>query len=178
MKKAVNWTRCGLFGIAVGVLGACATEKPATVAETPPPPKQEAPVAQPPPPAEQPKWTEEIDAALKAAVVHFDFNRDVLKPEGQDTLLKLGGVLLRNPDVTIQIQGNCDERGTEEYNLHLGMRRASSAKQYLVGLGIGAKRIDTISYGFERPVDTHHNEKAWALNRRDDFVRAQGISTR
>jgi peptidoglycan-associated lipoprotein len=176
--KAVSWTRCGLFGIAVGVLGACAHEKPPPVAETPPPPKQEAPVAQSEPPAAKPKWNEEIDGVLKATVVHFDFNKDVIKPEGKDTLVNLGGVLLRNPDVIIQIQGNCDERGTEEYNLHLGMRRASSAKQYLVGLGVGANRIDTISYGFERPVDPNHNEKAWALNRRDDFVRTQDISTR
>ena len=139
-----------------------------------------APVAQPPPPppAEQPKFTEDIEAALKGSVVHFDFDKDALRPEGQDTLVKLGGVLLRNPDATIQIQGNCDERGTEEYNLHLGMRRASSAKQYLVGFGISANRIDTISYGFNRPVDPEHNEKAWALNRRDDFVSARNISTR
>jgi peptidoglycan-associated lipoprotein len=58
------------------------------------------------------------------------------------------------------------------------MRRATSAKQYLVGLGIDANRIDMISYGLERPVDSHHNEKAWALNRRDDFVRAQAVSAR
>jgi peptidoglycan-associated lipoprotein len=168
--KAVTWTRCGLFGIAIGVLGACAHEKPPPVAETPPPPKQEAPVAQTQPPDEKPKSSEEIDGALKDAVVHFDYNKDVIKPEGKDTLEKLGGVLKRNPDVMIQVQGNCDERGTEDYNLHLGMRRAGAAKKYLVGLGVVAKRIDTISYGFERPVDPNHNEKAWASNRRDDFV--------
>ncbi len=176
--RAANWTWYGLFGIAVGVLGACAHEKPAPVAQETPPPRTEIVIVEPPRPAEPPKPQEGIDAALKAAVLHFDFDQDVIKPEGEDTLQKLGGVLQRNPEVVIQIQGNCDERGTEEYNLHLGMRRATSAKQYLVGLGIDPTRIDMISYGFERPVDSHHNEKAWALNRRDDFVRAQKVSTR
>lgn len=175
--RPVNWTWYGFFGIALGVLGACAHEKPATVAETPPP-RTEIVIVEPPKPAEQPEPKEDIDGALKAAVVHFDFDKDIIKPEGEDTLQKLGGVLQRNPAVMIQIQGNCDERGTEEYNLHLGMRRATSAKKYLVGLGIDNNRIDTISYGFERPVDPHHNEKAWALNRRDDFVRAQNVSAR
>ena len=176
--RAANWTWYGLFGIAVGVLGACAHDKPAPVAQETPPPRTEIVIVEPPRPAEQPKPQEDIDAALKAAVLHFDFDQDIIKPEGEDTLQKLGGILQRNPDVMIQVQGNCDERGTEEYNLHLGMRRATSAKQYLVGLGIDPNRIDMISYGFERPVDSHHNEKAWALNRRDDFVRAQKVSTR
>ncbi len=172
--RAANRTWYGLFGIAVGVFGACAHEKPAPVAQETPPPRTEIVIVEPP----RPKPQEDIDAALKAAVLHFDFDKDIIKPEGEDTLQKLGGVLQRNPEVTIQIQGNCDERGTEEYNLHLGMRRATSAKQYLVGLGIDPNRIDMISYGFERPVDSHHNEKAWALNRRDDFVRTQTVSTR
>ncbi len=176
--RAVSWTWYGLFGIAVGVLGACAHDKPAPVAQETPPPRTEIVIVEPPRPAEQPKPQEDIDAALKAAVLHFDFDQDIIKPEGEDTLQKLGGILQRNPDVMIQVLGNCDERGTEEYNLHLGMRRATSAKQYLVGLGIDPNRIDMISYGFERPVDSHHNEKAWALNRRDDFVRAQKVSTR
>lgn len=176
--KAMSWTWYGLFGIAIGVLGACAHEKPAPVAQETPPPSTEIVIVEPPRRAEPPKPQEDVDAALKAAVLHFDFDQDVIKPEGEDTLQKLAGVLQRNPDLTIQVQGNCDERGTEEYNLHLGMRRATSAKQYLVGLGIDANRIDMISYGLERPVDSHHNEKAWALNRRDDFVRAQAVSAR
>ena len=91
---------------------------------------------------------------------------------------KLSGVLQRNLDLMIQVQGNCDERGTEEYNLHLGMRRATASKQYLIGLGVDTNRIDTISYGFDRPADPRHNEEAWAANRRVDFVRTQNISTR
>ncbi len=159
---------------AVAVLGSawmlgCA-HKP-EVAETPPPP---APVAQPaPPPAPPPapaqpgiNWA----AALQEAVIHFDFDKSDLKPESRASLQKLAPLLRANQNVRIQIAGNCDERGTEEYNLHLGERRANAAKKYLVDLGVNAAQVDTISYGFERPVDPAHNEEAWALNRRDDFV--------
>jgi peptidoglycan-associated lipoprotein len=75
-----------------------------------------------------------------------------------------------NPDITIKIEGNCDERGTEEYNLALGKKRAESAKQYLISKGIAPKRIETISYGESRPLDPEHNQEAWAKNRRDHFV--------
>lgn len=172
---AANW-KYGFLGIAVALLGACAQTKPTTVAEAPAPKPVAAPT--PPPKVEQPKSTEDIAAELKAAIIHFDFDKDVIKPEGQESLQKLSGVLRRNPELMIQVQGNCDERGTEEYNLHLGMRRANSAKQYLIGLGVDGNRIDTISYGIERPADPRHNEEAWAANRRDEFVRTQNISTR
>ena len=75
----------------------------------------------------------------------------------------------QNPSVRVQIEGHCDERGTEEYNLALGERRANAAKQYLTTAGISAGRLSTISYG-ERPLDPGHNEAAWAKNRRDHFV--------
>jgi len=175
LMDLARW-KYGLFAIAAGLLGACAHEKPAPVAQAPAPQPVAAP--SPAPKVEQPKPKEDIALALKAAILHFDFDRDFIKPESEESLQKLSGVLERNPEVMIQVQGNCDERGTEEYNLHLGMRRATSAKQYLVGLGIDGNRIDTISYGFERPVDPRHNEQAWAANRRDDFVRTQNISTR
>ena len=73
-------------------------------------------------------------------------------------------------DVTVTIQGHCDERGTNEYNLALGDRRADSTKTFLVDLGISASRLTTVSYGEERPVDPRHNEEAWAKNRRAHFV--------
>jgi peptidoglycan-associated lipoprotein len=91
--------------------------------------------------------------------------------------MKLGKILKENfallkkyPVMKFQIEGHCDERGTGEYNLALGERRANSAKNYLVSLGISAARISTISYGKERPLDPGHNEEAWAKNRRDHFV--------
>ena len=75
-----------------------------------------------------------------------------------------------NPNVRIRIEGNCDERGTNEYNLALGERRAESAKNFLLSLGISPDRIETISYGEERPVDPGHNDEAWAKNRNDQFT--------
>ena len=79
--------------------------------------------------------------------------------------------LKANPTVRVQIEGHCDERGTEEYNLHLGERRANSVKQYLVKSGLDAARLFTISYGESRPVDPGHSEAAWAKNRRAQFAR-------
>ncbi len=75
-----------------------------------------------------------------------------------------------NPNTKVRIEGNCDERGTVEYNLALGQKRADSAKNYLTGLGVDAKMLDTISYGKERPVCTEHNEACWARNRNDTFA--------
>lgn len=77
----------------------------------------------------------------------------------------------KNADANIRIEGHCDERGTSEYNLALGDRRANSAKKYLVDLGISAERLSTISYGEEKPADPGHNEAAWAKNRRDEIKR-------
>jgi peptidoglycan-associated lipoprotein len=178
MRNAVKWTWFGAAGLVAGLLGACAHEKPATVAETKPAivvieAREKVEVEELVVVSE-----EDVGAELKAAVVHFDFDKAVLKPGGEEKLQQLADVLQRHPELAIQIQGNCDERGTEEYNLHLGQRRAFAAKQYLVNLGIDPNRVDTISYGFERPVDPGHNEKAWAANRRDDFVRTQKVSAR
>jgi peptidoglycan-associated lipoprotein len=77
---------------------------------------------------------------------------------------------MKHPTVKIQIEGHCDERGTNEYNLALGERRANSAKKYLISLGMPADQISTISYGEEKPLDPGHNEEAWAKNRRGHFI--------
>jgi len=98
--------------------------------------------------------------------VHFDFDKYDIRPADAEILKANAAVLTKNPNVKIQIEGHCDERGTIEYNLALGERRASSAKAYLVSIGIPASRISTISYGKERPLDPAHNEEAWAKNRR------------
>jgi len=102
--------------------------------------------------------------------IYFDFDKSTLTPSAQDNLLRKAEWLRANPDATVTIEGNCDERGTNEYNLALGDRRAEAAKAFLVDLGIDPARITTISYGEERPVDPRHNEEAWAKNRRDHFV--------
>ena len=101
--------------------------------------------------------------------IYFDFDKSNLKPEAQETLKKKAAFLRYNPSFAFLIAGNCDNRGTEEYNLALGERRADSAKQYLIALGISDDRIKTISYGELRPADPANNEVAWALNRRDTF---------
>jgi peptidoglycan-associated lipoprotein len=102
--------------------------------------------------------------------VYFDFDSAQLTPMAQDTLVRKADWLRANPMVSVSIQGNCDERGTAEYNLALGERRAVAAMKFLVDLGIAESRLSTISYGEERPADPSSNEEAWAKNRRDVFV--------
>ena len=102
--------------------------------------------------------------------IYFDFDKSTLTPAAQDNLLRKAEWLRENTDATVTIEGHCDERGTNEYNLALGDRRAESAKSFLIDLGIDPSRLTTISYGEERPVDPRHMEEAWTKNRRDHFV--------
>jgi len=134
----------------------------------------------PPPTTERPSdtgnETDEAAAARERAynslteMIFFDFDRSELKDDARATLQRKADVMRDNPDVTLRIEGHCDERGTVEYNLALGERRAEAAKQYLVDLGIDPDRLTTISYGEERPLEEGHNEAAWSRNRRDEFV--------
>jgi peptidoglycan-associated lipoprotein len=101
--------------------------------------------------------------------VYFDFDKFNLRPDARSSLDFNYDLLKSFPDVIVKIEGHCDERGTVEYNLSLGEKRANAAKGYLVGLGIPSNRISTISYGKERPVDPRHNEEAWGKNRRCEF---------
>jgi len=98
--------------------------------------------------------------------VFFDFDKSVIKAEGQTTLQRQAEWLKKYPNVTVTIEGHCDERGTREYNLALGERRATAVRNALVALGIPAARMKTISYGKERPAVLGSNEAAWAQNRR------------
>jgi len=98
--------------------------------------------------------------------VHFDFDKYDIRP-ADATILKANADLLKKyHKVKIQIEGHCDERGTVEYNLALGERRANSTRNYLVSIGVSPERVSTISYGKERPLDPAHNEEAWTKNRR------------
>jgi peptidoglycan-associated lipoprotein len=99
----------------------------------------------------------------------FDFNRADLTPADKATLDQKIPILNANPDVRLRIAGNCDDRGSDEYNLVLGERRASTAKRYLAAYGIEASRLEVISYGRERPIAEGDNEAAWAKNRNDQF---------
>jgi peptidoglycan-associated lipoprotein len=112
---------------------------------------------------------EDLQKMLAGDVLHFDFDRADLKPESRERLQRISEILAKHPGLTIRIEGNCDERGGEEFNLQLGQQRAAVAKKYLVNLGVGANRVDTISYGKDRPANPEHNEQAWAENRRDDI---------
>jgi len=98
--------------------------------------------------------------------VFFDFDKSVIKPEGRTTLQRQAEWLKKYPNVTVTIEGHCDERGTREYNLALGERRATAVRNALVALGIQPNRVKTISYGKERPAVLGSNEAAWAQNRR------------
>jgi peptidoglycan-associated lipoprotein len=106
---------------------------------------------------------------MLGTMIHFDYDKASLRREDAAVLDQKVSILQANPGARIRVSGHCDERGSDEYNLALGNRRASSAKQYLVSHGIDAGRIETTSYGKERPVDPGHNEQAWATNRRDEF---------
>jgi len=102
--------------------------------------------------------------------IHFAFDRYDIRPDAREILDMHAKWLKAHTEYVVRIEGNCDERGTLEYNLALGQRRANSAMKYLVDLGVDRNRISTISYGKERPLDPGHSEKAWAKNRRDHFV--------
>jgi peptidoglycan-associated lipoprotein len=104
------------------------------------------------------------------AAIYFDFDEFQLRGDAQSTLKSNAQLMRDNPSWQVQIEGNCDERGSDEYNLALGKKRAEAAKSYLVDLGIDATRIATISYGEENPAVQGHDEMAWSKNRRDDFV--------
>ena len=104
--------------------------------------------------------------------VFFDYDQSIIAEEGRDTLLKQAQFLNKNSNLSITITGHCDERGTREYNLALGERRANAAKDYLMTYGISSDRITVLSYGKERPVDSGSNPLSWSKNRRSVTVKA------
>jgi peptidoglycan-associated lipoprotein len=134
-----------------------------TAAVTPPPTPAPPPVLAPSP---------ALPPAIRAVLrdLHFEFDRWELTPEARRILDELATAMKAYPRLGLMVEGHADERGTSEYNLALGARRAQSARDYLVSLGIEPERVETMSYGEERPLDPGHNEMAWALNRRAHFV--------
>lgn len=105
--------------------------------------------------------------------IHFDFDKHDIREDAKPTLKALADYLMKNNNKVL-IEGHCDERGTNEYNLALGDKRAKAAKDYLVSLGVPSNRIDTISYGEEKPLCKEQNEDCWAKNRRDHFIIVKG----
>ncbi|GAB4320432.1 MAG: hypothetical protein Kow0074_10730 [Candidatus Zixiibacteriota bacterium] len=113
-----------------------------------------------------------IDEAIRSMqTIYFDFDKYNLRDDAKRGLEKNAEILKNNPGLRVVIEGHCDERGTNEYNLALGERRAKAARDYLIRLGIEADRLAIRSYGEERPVALGHNEEAWAQNRRAEFTR-------
>ncbi len=102
--------------------------------------------------------------------IHFDFDKYEIRGTDEEILKENAAFLKKNPKMKVQIEGHCDERGTVEYNLALGERRANNTRKYLISLGIPSDRISAISYGKERPFDKGHNEEAWAKNRRAHII--------
>lgn len=102
--------------------------------------------------------------------IYFDFDRDVIRDDQVETIRQNGNYLLENPATRVMIAGNCDERGTSEYNMGLGEQRAINAKKFLIKMGIAEDRIRTVSFGDELPLFPGSDEWAWSRNRRDDFV--------
>ncbi len=111
----------------------------------------------------------DFEAMLRNDVLHFDYDRANLTAEDQHRLQNIADILVKHPALSVRISGNCDERGTEDFNLQLGQERAAAAQKYLVNLGVEASRIATVSYGKDRPVNPAHTSEAWAENRRDDI---------
>jgi peptidoglycan-associated lipoprotein len=102
--------------------------------------------------------------------IYFDYDRSAIRSDAGATMKANADWLKSHPDEKIRIEGNCDERGTKEYNVALGQRRATTAKKYLMDLGIASNRISLLSYGKEKPVCTTSTEECWQKNRRDDFA--------
>ena len=141
-----------------------AEEKPAAVAEAPKAAAPETNVAQ---------GQAELERAMEAlrnVSVFFEFDSSTLTSEAKDKLSTVGSVLAKYPDLKVRIEGNCDERGSEQYNLALGQRRADAAKRYLTSMGAHDKQLTAISFGDQKPKATGHDEEAWRQNRRDDLT--------
>jgi peptidoglycan-associated lipoprotein len=150
------------------IAGCGGKKEPAPPEEQPVPPLVETPPPTPPPQETETPRTE--PAQLNLENVYFDYDRYELREDARATLANNAKQLESNAAARVSIEGHCDERGTTEYNLALGEKRAQAARDYLVNYGIGADRLTTVSFGEERPVDPGHDESAWAKNRRAAFV--------
>jgi peptidoglycan-associated lipoprotein len=175
MKKRIFICSVMMFLLLALMATGCAKKAAKQAEEVTPPQKAAAGTGQEMKPAEAaPSEAAAQSAAASSAgfdkKVYFDFDKFDLKPEALETLNELASFLKGNTGLKVKIEGNCDERGTTEYNLALGERRAKAALDYIVSQGINSARVSTISYGKEKPADPSHNEEAWVKNRRDEFI--------
>jgi peptidoglycan-associated lipoprotein len=167
IKKMKMQTRTWFVAMLAGIaLAGCGGKKVETVPEPappPPPPPPPAPVVETPPPV-----VEEV-VVLNLDKVHFEFDKYELTPEARTALASNAAQLLEHAAFSVHIAGHCDERGTVEYNLALGEKRAEAARDFLVEYGVAASRITTVSFGKNRPLVKGVDEETWAMNRRDEF---------
>jgi len=164
MKTVLRETIVTIAVILIFVVGGCSHTKKDT-AETAAVPEEETEIVE----IEEEVVELPVEVISNLSNIYFEFDKSVLSTEAIEELKEIGAWLLENPNTKIRIEGNCDERGTDEYNLALGERRARSAKNFLVSLGVASEKVITISFGEENPADPGHNEMAWAKNRRDEF---------
>ncbi len=129
-------------------------------------------VSAPAPPAAPPQPTATIEELFRRGVAdaYFDYDKSDIRADGRDALAKTAEFLRSYSQVKVVVEGHCDERGSTEYNIALGDRRAQAAKQFLISLGVAAERMETVSYGKEKPFCNQHEETCWQLNRRAHFV--------
>jgi peptidoglycan-associated lipoprotein len=169
-----HWT---LLGLGVLAVVGCAKPKPTPPPAEPPPPTMEQPE---PPRAEPPKVDEEalrrqrIQARIAEVFkpIYFGYDQSTLSAEGQSTLQEIGKLMKEVPEITARVEGHTDERGSNDYNLALGERRAKSVNDYLTSYGIQGTRLSTISYGEEKAAMEGHDEGSWSKNRRVEFTTA------
>ena len=197
-KKIVAYIM--VLSFAALVAGGCAkkdmvkTDEAIPAVQTPPPAAPEAvqPAPEVKPPTEAPMTetptresavrpeaapqqtaTQAPDLQAELQKIYFNFDSSALSDEARSALSKNAELLGKNPSAKVSIEGHCDERGSDEYNMALGERRARAAQDYLVNLGVQSERLSTISYGEEKPADPGHDEAAWSKNRRGEFVIVQ-----
>lgn len=158
--------------VAFASLSGCGGKKQTQAPPPAPAPAPEpAPAPAPTPRPAAPKTQEDrVPSDLSFSTVYFDFDKSEIRADMRNTMNENARLMNRYKTVRVRIEGHCDERGTNEYNMALGQRRADIVKQYLIDYGISASRIQTVSYGEERPVDPRHNEDAWSKNRRSEIV--------
>jgi peptidoglycan-associated lipoprotein len=187
IRRKLTWSGAAI-ALLVSITAACGGKKPPVARPIPPPPPPSSSTNRPPGPPEPvaeptvvPPEPVREDAISSASIddlnrnsplkpAYFEYDSSELTPEAQAVLNENAATLKRYPSWTVTIEGHCDERGTAEYNLALGERRAVTARAYLVSLGVSADRLRIVSYGKEFPFDAGHDETSFSKNRRAHFV--------
>lgn len=173
MRRTPRIATLALAALLLGMLATigCSSRKQVTTAEPAEPTTPPAETTAPPPPSEPPPSETTVEPTASGLEdAFFDFDAAEIRNDAKNALTNNGKFLESHGSSAVVIEGHCDERGSVEYNLALGEKRARAAKDYLTSYGVNASRVTTISYGKERPFDPGHSEESWAQNRRAHFV--------